>query len=109
MAGRDRAYTDGEDERIAAAMRNALLRTELTPLQPGARYLCGSGFPNQYSLSYELLGLSAWAGWTAFRSKYRHTRWSAAAVVLLTFYVQLPAHANSPRGASVQPRAAAQR
>ena len=33
MAGRDRAYTDGEDERIAAAMSNALLRTELTPVE----------------------------------------------------------------------------
>ena len=33
MTGRDRAYTDGEDERIATATRNALLRTELTPVE----------------------------------------------------------------------------
>ena len=33
LAGRDGAYTDGEDERIAAAMSNALLRTELTPVE----------------------------------------------------------------------------
>ena len=33
LMGRDRAYTDGEDERIAVAMSNALLRTELTPVK----------------------------------------------------------------------------
>ena len=33
LTGRDRAYTDGEDERIAAAMSSALLRTELTPVE----------------------------------------------------------------------------
>ena len=31
LAGRDWIYTDGEDERIAAAMSHALLRTELAP------------------------------------------------------------------------------